>query len=118
MAKCLNCQQVKVEYLKIRGFSQDIDISTWKWENVNVDFFVGLPHIRWQHDSMWVIVDRMTKSIHFIPVKVSYWTKDYVKLYNKKEMKLHGVPLSIILYGNSMYFTLLEDIPKSSWYHY
>ncbi|WMV45825.1 hypothetical protein MTR67_039210, partial [Solanum verrucosum] len=61
VAKCPNCQQVKVEHKKSRDLSQDIEIPTWKWEDVNMDFVVGLPHTRRQHDSICVIVDRMTK---------------------------------------------------------
>ena len=61
-----------------------------------MDFVVGLPRTRRQHDSIWVIVDRMTKSAHFIPVKVSFSAEDYAKLYIKEIVKLHGVPLSII----------------------
>ncbi|WMV24573.1 hypothetical protein MTR67_017958 [Solanum verrucosum] len=90
VAKCLNCQQVKAEHLRSGGLSQDINIPTWKWENVNMDFIVGLPRTRRQHDSIWVIVDRMTKSAHFIPVKVSLSVEDYAKLYIKEIVKLHG----------------------------
>ena len=71
-SKCPNCQQVKTEHQKSRGLSPDIGISTWKWKDVNMDFILGLAHTRRQHDSIWVIVDRMTKSAHFICIKVSY----------------------------------------------
>ncbi|KAH0710889.1 hypothetical protein KY284_012316 [Solanum tuberosum] len=91
------CSCNMVEHRRSGGFLQDIPIPTWKWEEVNMDFIVGLPHTRRQHDSIWVIVDRMTKSAHFIPVKVSHSAEDYAKLYIKEAVKLHGVPLSIIL---------------------
>ena len=81
VAKYLNCQQVKVEHLKPRGLTQIIEVLTWKWQSVNMDFMVGLPRTRRQHDSIWVIVDRMTKSAHFIPVKSSYRGEDYARLY-------------------------------------
>ncbi|WMV55303.1 hypothetical protein MTR67_048688 [Solanum verrucosum] len=81
VAKCPNCQQVKVEHHKLGGLSQDICIHTWKWEDLNMNLIVGLPRTRWQHDSIWVIVDCMKKSAHFIPVKVYYSAKDYAKLY-------------------------------------
>jgi len=96
VARCSNCQQVKTEHQGPGGLTQDIDIPTWKWEEVNMDFVVGLPRTRRQHDSIWVIVDRFTKSAHFFPVKVSYSAKDYAKLYIKEIVKLHGSPLSII----------------------
>jgi len=96
LAKCPNCQQVKADHQKPVGLSQYIDIPTWMWEDQNMDFFVGLPRTRKQHDSICVFVDRMTKSSHFILDKVSYSVEDYVKLYINEIVKLHGVPLSII----------------------
>ncbi|WMV24814.1 hypothetical protein MTR67_018199 [Solanum verrucosum] len=82
--KCPNCQQVKAEHLKPEGLSQDINIPTWKWEDVDMDFVVGLPRTRRKHNSIWVIVDRMTKSAHFFPVKTSFTAEDYAKLYIKE----------------------------------
>ncbi|KAH0652788.1 hypothetical protein KY289_030466 [Solanum tuberosum] len=67
VAKYPNCKQVKVEHQKSGGLSQDISIPTWKWEDFNMDFIVDFPRTRRQHDSIWVIVDRMTKSAHFLP---------------------------------------------------
>ncbi|WMV09139.1 hypothetical protein MTR67_002524 [Solanum verrucosum] len=96
VAKCPNCQQVKAEHQRPGGLSQDIVIPTWKWEDVNMDFIVGFSRTRRQHDSIWLIVDRMTKSSHFIPVKVSFLAEDYTKFYIKEIVKLHGVPSSII----------------------
>ncbi|XP_049365267.1 uncharacterized protein LOC125830089 [Solanum verrucosum] len=84
VAKCPNCQQVKVEHQRSGGLSQDIAILTWKWEDVNMDFIVGLPRTRQQRDSIWVIVDQMSKSAHFIPIKVSYSVEEYAKLYVKE----------------------------------
>ncbi|WMV18732.1 hypothetical protein MTR67_012117 [Solanum verrucosum] len=81
VAKCSNCQQVKVENQRLGGLSQDIIIPTWKWEDLNMDFIVGLPRTQHQYDSIWVIVDRMTKSTHLIPFKFSHMAKNYAKLY-------------------------------------
>ena len=64
-------QQVKVEHQKPGGMTQEIDIPTWKWEVIFMDFITGLPRIRRQHDLIWVIVDRMTKSSHFLAVKTT-----------------------------------------------
>ena len=61
-----------------------------------MDFIVGLPRTRRQHESIWVILDILTKSAHFRPVKVTYSAEDYSKLYLKEIVKLHGSPLSII----------------------
>ncbi|XP_075108928.1 uncharacterized protein LOC142180760 [Nicotiana tabacum] len=70
MAKCLNCLQVKAENQRPGGLAQDIDIPQWKWEMINMDFVVGLPRTYCKHDSIWVIVDRLTKSAYFLPVKM------------------------------------------------
>ena len=61
-----------------------------------MDFVIGLPHTHRQHDSIWVIIDRMTKSAHFFPVHTSYSAEDYANLYFTDFFRLHGVPLSII----------------------
>ena len=81
VAKCPNCQQVKVEHLKPGGLTQIIEVSTWKLEAFNMDFVVGLLRTRRQHDSIWVVVDRLTKSVQFIPVKSTYKAEDYARLY-------------------------------------
>ena len=62
VAKCPNCQKVKVEHHKPGGMTQEIDIPTWKGDVINMDFITRLPRTRKQHDSIWVIVYRMTKS--------------------------------------------------------
>ena len=76
--------------------TQDIDIPTWKWDVINMDFITGLPRTCRQHDSIWVIVGRMTKSSCFLAIKTTYLTEDYAKLYLTKIVRLNGVSLSII----------------------
>ena len=96
VSKCPNCQQVKVEHQNPRGMNQKIDIPTWKWDVINMDFITGLPRTRRQHDSIWVIIDRMTKSSRFLAVKTTDSAEDYAKLYINEIVSLHVVPLSII----------------------
>ena len=96
VARCPNCQQVKVEHLKHGGLTQMIEVPTWKWEAINMYFMVGLPKTRRQHESIWVIVDRMTKASHFIPSKSTYRAEDYARIYIDEMVRLHGIPLSII----------------------
>ena len=71
VSKCLNCQQVKVEHQKPRDMTQEIDIPTWMWDVINMDFIIGLPRTRRQHDLIWVIVDRMTESSRFLAAKTT-----------------------------------------------
>lgn len=77
VAKCLNCQQVKVEHQRLGGVIQDISIPTWKWKEINIDFVTDLPRTRRQYDSIWVVVDRLTKAAHFLPVKTTDSAEDY-----------------------------------------
>ena len=76
--------------------TQEIDITTWKWDVINMDFIIRLPRTRRQHGSIWVIVDRMTKSSHFLAVKTTDSVEDYAKLYINEIVSYHGVPLYII----------------------
>ena len=73
-----------------------MSIPTWKWERITMDFVVGLPTTVGGYDSIWVVVDRLTKSAHFIPVRVKYTAEKLAKLYISKIVRLHGVPISII----------------------
>ncbi|WMV32575.1 hypothetical protein MTR67_025960 [Solanum verrucosum] len=95
VAKCLNCQKVKVEYQRPGGMAQNIELLEWKWEMINMDFIIGLLRSCRQHDSIWVIVDRMTKSTHFLPVNSTYSAKDYAKLYLQEVVRLHGVKFQL-----------------------
>ena len=104
VVKCLTCQHVKVDHKKSGGFSEDISIPNWKWRALNMDFIVGLPCTRQQHNSIKIIMDCMIKLFHFILFKVSYLMKDYVKFYLRDMVRLHGVPLSII-YDRCTQFT-------------
>ena len=71
-------------------------IPVWKWEEITMDFVVGLPVTTERHDAVWVIVDRLTKSAHFIPVRMTYTMDQFARLYMKEIIRLHGVPISII----------------------
>ena len=96
VSKCPNCQQVKVEHQKPGGMTQEIDIPTWKWDVINMDFITGLSHTRKQHDSIGVIVDRVTKYSRFLAVKIIDSIEDYAKHYINEIVRLQGIPLSII----------------------
>ena len=72
VARCDNCCRVKAIHLKPAILLQPLSIPSWKWDDISMDFIVGLPTTEKGHDSIWVIVDRMTKSAHFIPIKERY----------------------------------------------
>ncbi|WVZ80254.1 hypothetical protein U9M48_027746 [Paspalum notatum var. saurae] len=95
VSECDVCQRVKADHLKPAGMLQPLAVPTWKWEDVHMDFIVGLPRTQKGYDSIWVIIDRFTKSAHFIPVKTIYHAKTYAELYIARIVSLHGVPLTI-----------------------
>ncbi|KAG8483064.1 hypothetical protein CXB51_021936 [Gossypium anomalum] len=88
VGKCLTCQQVKAEHQLPSGLLQPVKIPFWKWERVTMDFVSGLPLTPSKKDSVWVIVDRLTKSAHFILVRTDYSLQSLAKLY-VAEIKLH-----------------------------
>ena len=69
---CDTCQRVKAEHQRPTTLLQPMKILEWKWEEVGMDSIVGLPRTQRGYDSIWVIVDRLTKVAHFIPVKTHY----------------------------------------------
>ncbi|KAL5550478.1 hypothetical protein UlMin_000654 [Ulmus minor] len=71
VAKCLVCQKIKAEHQRPAGVLQPIEIPKWKWEQISMDFVVGLPKTTNGYDAMWVIIDRLTKSAHFLPIKIT-----------------------------------------------
>ncbi|KAG8503177.1 hypothetical protein CXB51_001031 [Gossypium anomalum] len=87
---------VKAEHQLPSGLLQPVKISLWKWEMITMDFFSGLPLTPSKKDSVWVIVDRLTKSAHFIPICTDYLLQKLAKVYVSEIVRLHGVSISII----------------------
>lgn len=96
VARCLVCQRVKSEHQRPAGLLQPLEIPEWKWDKISMDFVIGLPRTQAGYDSIWVIVDRLTKSTHFIPVKTTFNTLKLAKIFIKEIVRLHGVPTSIV----------------------
>jgi hypothetical protein len=82
--------------MKATGPLQSLPIPTWKWEDISMDFIVGLPRTAKGYDSIWVIIDRVTKIAHFLPVKTYYPVLTYAKLYIARILSLHGIPKTIV----------------------
>ncbi|GJZ30064.1 putative reverse transcriptase domain-containing protein [Tanacetum coccineum] len=96
VGKCLTCSRVKAECQKPSGLLIQPEIPTWKWERITMDFVTKLPKTSSGHDTIWVIVDRLTKSAHFIPTRATYSMETFTRLYIKEIVLWHGVPISII----------------------
>ena len=87
---------MKCEHQRPGGLLHRLDIPKWKWERITMDFVVGLPWTQRRFDTVWVIMDRLTKSAHFIPVAVTYSSEWLAEIYIHEIVRLHGVPMSII----------------------
>ena len=96
VSRCLTCQQVKAEHKHPGGLLQPLPVPEWKWEHITMDFVVGLPRSRRGNDAIWVIVDRLTKSAHFISIKVTDTVDKLCQRYLNEILRLHGAPVSII----------------------
>ncbi|GJW19384.1 putative reverse transcriptase domain-containing protein [Tanacetum coccineum] len=96
VSKCLTCSRVKAECQKPSGLLVQPEIPMWKWERITMDFVSKLPKTSIGHDTIWVIVDRLTKSAHFIPIRATDSMETLTRLYIKEIVSRHGVPISII----------------------
>jgi hypothetical protein len=96
VAKCDICRRIKAEHQRPAGLLKPLDIPVWKWDDICMDFITGLPRTLKGNDSIWVIVDRLTKVAHFIPVKTTYPVSRLSELYIENILKLHGAPRSIV----------------------
>jgi hypothetical protein len=91
------CQRIKASHLKTAGQMQPLSILAWKWDDTSMDFIIGLPLTSRKHVSIWVIVDRLTKTTHFIPVHTTYSAERYAEIYVDLIVCLHGVPKTIFV---------------------
>ncbi|KAD3640682.1 hypothetical protein E3N88_29905 [Mikania micrantha] len=96
VGKCLTCAKVKAEHQKPSGLLEQPEIPQWKWEQIAMDFITKLPRTSSGYDSIWVIIDRLTKSAHFLPIRETYKMEKLARLYIDEIVVRHGVPLSII----------------------
>ncbi|KAI3762797.1 hypothetical protein L1987_53238 [Smallanthus sonchifolius] len=87
---------VKAEHQKPSGLLQQLEIPVWKWEMITMDFITKLPRISQGNDTIWVIIDRLTKSAHFLPMKETFSMDALAQLYANEIVTLHDVPLSIV----------------------
>nr|GEU29074.1 reverse transcriptase domain-containing protein [Tanacetum cinerariifolium] len=103
VSQCLTCAKVKAEHLKPSGLLQQPEIPEWKWENVTMDFVTRLPRTPSGYDSIWVTVDRLTKSAHFLPKKKTDSIEKLAELYLKEIVCRNGIPMSVISDRDSLF---------------
>ena len=96
VSKCLICQQVKAERQKPSGLLQPLPIPEWKWEHITMDFVFKLPSTAQRHDNIWIVVDRLTKSAHFLLIREKFSPQKLAGLFMSHIVSLHGVPVLIV----------------------
>ncbi|GJW25861.1 putative reverse transcriptase domain-containing protein [Tanacetum coccineum] len=96
VSKCLTCAKVKAEHQRPSGLLVQPDIPQWKWDNITMDFVTKLPKSSQGYDTIWVIVDRLTKSAIFVPMRETDPLEKLARMYLKEVVTRHGIPVSII----------------------
>ncbi|GJW99244.1 putative reverse transcriptase domain-containing protein [Tanacetum coccineum] len=96
VSRCLTCFKIKAEHQKPSGLLQQPKIPEWKWEKITMDLVTNLPRSSGGYDAIWVIVDRLTKLAHFLPIREDYKTEKLAKIYINEIVTRKGVPVSII----------------------
>ncbi|GKC99941.1 putative reverse transcriptase domain-containing protein, partial [Tanacetum coccineum] len=104
VSKCLTCAKVKAEYQKPSGLLVQPVIPVWKWENITMDFITKLLKTSSGQDTIWVIVDRLTRFAHFLPMKETDSMEKLMRQYLKEVVSRHGVPV-LIMYDQDSKFT-------------
>lgn len=115
VARCLECQRVKVEQKDSVGLLQPHEIPKSKWKVISMDFIVGLPMTSRRHDSIFVVVDMLTKTAHFIPIKTTYKAPEIAKVFIDEIMRLHGVPRKITLDRGAVFTRSFVPFSKKPW---
>jgi len=96
VAQCLVCQKAKIEHQRLRGTLQPLEVPQWKCDSISMDFVTHLPKSTRGHDSVWVIVDRLTKCAHFLPINQKWSMDKLAETYVREVVRFHGVPESIV----------------------
>nr|GEW11441.1 hypothetical protein [Tanacetum cinerariifolium] len=118
--------KVKAEYHKPFGLLVQPEITQWKWKNITMEFVTKLPKTATGQDTIWVIIDRLTKSAHFLPMREDDSLEKLMRQYLKEVVSRHGVPISIISdrdgiftlhFWQSLYKALGTQLDMSTAYH-
>nr|GEZ63287.1 reverse transcriptase domain-containing protein [Tanacetum cinerariifolium] len=99
VSKCLTCSKVKAGHQRPSGLLVQPKIPEWNWDNITMDFVTKLPKSSQGYDTIWVIVDRLTKSVIFTPIREIDPMDKLARMYQKEVVTRHGIPISIIFLG-------------------
>jgi hypothetical protein len=96
ITRCMECQKDKVEHRHPTELLQRLPIPEWKWDVVTMNFITGLPKMSKQHDSIMVVVEKLTKATHFIPLKTTHRVANVADIFLKEVARLHKIPKTIV----------------------
>ncbi|GKF07564.1 reverse transcriptase domain-containing protein [Tanacetum coccineum] len=116
VSKCLTCAKVKAEHQRPSGLLVQPDIPQWKWDRITMDFVTKLPKSSQGYDTIWVIVDRLTKSVIFVPMRETDPMDKIARMYLKEVVTRHEIPLSIICDRDPSYHASIKATPFKALY--
>ncbi|GKA82490.1 putative reverse transcriptase domain-containing protein [Tanacetum coccineum] len=116
VSKYLTCANVKVEHQRPSGLLVQPAIPEWKWDNIMMDFITKLPKSSQGFDTIWVIVDRLTKSAHFLPIRENNPLDKLARLYLNRIVARHRIPVSIIYDRDGSYHASIKAAPYEALY--
>ncbi|GJW82093.1 putative reverse transcriptase domain-containing protein [Tanacetum coccineum] len=116
LSKCLTCAKVKAKHQRPSGLLVQPKIPQWKWDNITMDFVVNLPKSSQGYDTIWVIVDRLTKSSIFVLMRETDPMEKLARMYVKEVVMRHGIPISIICDRNPSYHAIIKAAPFKALY--
>jgi hypothetical protein len=96
ITNCMECQRVKDEHRHPTGLLQPLPIPEKKWEVITIDFITKFPSTARKHDSIMVVVDKLTKDVHFFLVKTTHTTTNIAEIYMREISRLHGILRTIV----------------------
>ena len=96
ISRCMECRRVEAEHRHPTGFLQPLPIPENKWEVTTIEFITKLTRTTRKHDSIMVVVDKLTKASHFVLVKTTHTTTNIAEIYMREIARLHGIPRTIV----------------------
>ena len=115
IAKCDVSRRVKAEHQRPAGTLRPLPIPEWKWDKVSMDFITGFPKTQKGNDAIFVVIDRLSKVAHFLPVHESITSSQLADLYVSRIVSLHGVPLEINSNRGSLFTSQFWESSRMLW---
>ncbi|GJZ41468.1 putative reverse transcriptase domain-containing protein [Tanacetum coccineum] len=116
VSKCLTCAKIKAEHQMPSGLLVQPEIPQWKWDNITMDFITKLPKSSQGYETIWVIVDQLTKSTIFVPMRETDPMERLARMYLKEVVTRHGIPISIICDRDPSYHASIKAAPFEALY--